>query len=146
MRVKTPALVALVAGSFLGGSVVSAARTQQQPPPVYFVNFMKVQPGKLADYIRLEQEVWKPVHQERVRAGQMHSWALYAVQYPYGAAREYDFVTIDVYASLADAERSIEDVLRKVHPNLAGDQIGTQTEGARSLVRGEVWQRVDQVP
>jgi hypothetical protein len=126
--------------------MVSPALTQQQASPVYLVNFMKAQPGKVGDYLRLERDIYMPVHQELVRAGRMHSWAVYAVQYPYGTASEYDFVTIDAYASLADTDRPTDDIFRKVHPNLTLEQIDTQTEGARSLVRGEVWQLLAQVP
>jgi hypothetical protein len=146
MQIKTPVLLVLVAGSFLAGSMVSPALTQQQASPVYLVNFMKAQPGKVGDYLRLERDIYMPVHQELVRTGRMHSWAVYAVQYPYGDAREYDFVTIDAFDSLADADRPTDDIFRKVHPSLTPEQIDIQTEGARSLVRGEVWQLLAQVP
>src|SRR5688500_17462018 len=127
MIIKTPVLVALVAGSFLGGSMVSTALTQQLPQPVYHVNFMKA--GKVGDYVRLERDIWMPIAQELVHTGRMHSWALYAVEYPYGTAREYDFVTIDAHASLADAHRSTTDIFEKVHPSLTPEVIDAQTEG-----------------
>src|SRR5207244_2584978 len=78
--------------------------------------------------------------------GQMRSWALYNVQYPYGTSLEYDFVTIDTYASLADAERDISAIFAKVHPSAPLSDIGSRTEAARSLVRGEVWSRIDSAP
>jgi len=120
MRIGIPLLATATAGAFLAGSLSSAAFTQaQQPqrPSVYVVNFMKANPAKVQEYLKLEQETWKPVHQERIRAGQMRSWALYNVQYPYGTSLEYDFVTIDTYASLADAERDISAIFAKVHPS-----------------------------
>ena len=73
----------------------------------------------------------------------MRSWALYGVQYPFGTSLEYDFVTIDTYASLADAERDISPVFAKVHPSAPFSEIGSRTEAARSIVRGEVWSRLD---
>src|SRR5437660_579882 len=119
-------------GARLRQAVISASRTatflaarnqtfvappRPQPPSVYVINFMKANPAKVQEYLKLEQETWKPVHQERIRAGQMRSWALYNVQYPYGTSLEYDFVTIDTYASLADAERDISAIFAKVHPS-----------------------------
>src|SRR5437773_1615337 len=83
---------------------------------------------------------------KRIRAGQMRSWALYNVQYPYGTSLEYDFVTIDTYASLADAERDISAIFAKVHPSAPLSDIGSRTEATRSLVRGEVWSRIDSAP
>ena len=149
MRIGIPLFAAATVGAFLAGSLSSAASTQaQQPqrPSVYVVNFMKANPAKVEEYLKLERETWKPVHQERVRAGQMRSWALYNVQYPYGTSLEYDFVTIDTYASLADAERDINPVFAKVHPSAPLSDIGSRTEAARSLVRGEVWSRIDSAP
>src|SRR6185295_2351325 len=149
MRIGIPLLATATAGAFLAGSLSSAAFTQaQQPqrPSVYLVNFMKANPAKVEEYLKLERETWKPVHQERIRAGQMRSWALYGVQYPYGTSLGYDFVTIDTYASLADAERDISALFAKVHPSTPLADIGSRTEAARSLVRGEVWSRIDSAP
>jgi len=149
MRIGIPLLATATAGAFLAGSLTSAASTQaqqMQPPSVYVVNFMKANPGKVQEHLQLERETWKPVHQERIRAGQMRSWALYGVQYPFGSAREYDFVTIDTYASLADAERDISALFAKVHPGASLLEVGPRTEAARNLVRGEVWSRIDSAP
>ena len=149
MRIGIPLFASATVGAFLAGSLSSALSTQaQQPqrPSVYVVNFMKANPAKVQEYLKLEQETWKPVHQERIRAGQMRSWALYNVQYPYGTSLEYDFVTIDTYASLADAERDISAIFAKVHPSAPLSDIGSRTEATRSLVRGEVWSRIDSAP
>ena len=149
MRIGIPLFAAATFGAFLAGSLSSAASSQaQQPqrPSVYIVNFIKANPAKYQEYLQLERETWKPVHQERIRAGQMRSWALYGVQYPFGTSLEYDFVTIDTYASLADAERDISPVFAKVHPSAPFSEIGSRTEAARSIVRGEVWSRIDSAP
>ena len=76
----------------------------------------------------------------------MRSWALYGVQCPFGTSLEYDFVTIDTYATLADAERDISATFAKVHPSAPLSDIGSRTETARSIVRGEVWSRIDSAP
>jgi hypothetical protein len=149
MHIRTPLFAVAVGGAFVSGSLVSTAFTQSQqtqPASVYVVNFMKANPAKVDDYLRLERETWKPVHQERIRTGQMRSWALYGVQYPFGSAHEYDFVTIDTYPSLAEAERDIAPVFAKVHPSTAIAEVGRRTGEARNLVRGEVWSRIDSAP
>jgi len=149
MRIGIPLLAAATAGAFLAGSLSSVASTQAQQtqrPSVYVVNFIKTNAAKYQEYLQLERETWKPVHQERIRVGQMRSWALYGVQYPFGTSLEYDFVTIDTYAALADAERDISAVFAKVHPSSPLSDIGSRTEAARSIVRGEVWSRIDSAP
>jgi len=149
MRIGIPLFAAVTVGAFLAGSLSSAASSQAQQTPrpsVYLVNFIKANPAKVEEYLKLERETWKPVHQERIRAGQMRSWALYSVQYPFGTSLEYDFATIDTYASLADAERDISAIFVKVHPSAPLSDIGSRTEAARSIVRGEVWSRIDSAP
>jgi hypothetical protein len=149
MRIRTPLLATAIAGAFLAGSLSSAPFTQaqqSQPAFVYVVNFMKANPARVQEYVQLERQTWKPVHQERIRAGQMRSWALYAVRYPFGSSLEYDFVTIDTYASLADAERDITSIFARVHPSTSLSDAGARVEAARTLVRGEVWSRIDSAP
>ena len=146
MRIKAPALVTLLAGSFFAGTLVSAAQTQSETALVFLVDYMKVEPEKQEEYVRMEREMWKPIHQERIRRGQLRSWALDTVQYPYGAGHEYNFVTVNAFNSLADAERGdLGEIIAAVHPGTPLDEILRQAFDARRLVRGEVWRRLDRV-
>lgn len=148
MPKKKWGLSGIVALSFLMGVLVTTAFTQSQAQPlVVDVGFMKVEPGKGPDYLRFERELWKPVHQERIRTGRLKSWSLYQVGYPHGTEREYGFVTVNVYNSINDLERSIEieDVFAKVHPNVRMSEISAQTQNARRLVRGEMWRRLEHI-
>jgi len=54
-------------------------------------------------------------------------------------------VTVNEYNSLADADRPLDDVFAKVHPTVPLQEIGRRTIGARQLVRGEVWYRLEHV-
>jgi hypothetical protein len=57
------------------------AQSQQAKPPKYLeVDYMKVQPGKHSDYVRVEHEIWKPLHQERIGKGELRSWGLYGLR------------------------------------------------------------------
>lgn len=147
MNLRRLLVPALVPTAFVAGTVVSTAFTQQgQPAPILVeMDFMKVAPEKEADYLRLERELWKPVHQERTRTGKLRSWTLYAVRYPFGTERTYDYVTVNEYNSLADADRPLADVFAKVHPTVPLQEIERRTLGARQLVRGEVWYRLEHV-
>jgi hypothetical protein len=139
---------ALVPAAFLAGTFVSTGHTQQvQPAPtVVEVNYMKVEPAKEADYLRLERETWKPIHQERIRRGALRSWTLYQVRYPHGTGTEYDYVTVNTYNSIVDADRQqLAELVAKVHPNVPLQDLVNRTYGGRQLVRGEVWYRIDHV-
>ena len=136
----------VAAVSFVAGSLTVAAHTQsQQAPLVVDVSFMKVEPGKIGEYLRLERELWKPVHQERIRIRQMRSWSLYRVEYPYGAETPYDFVTLNIFNSSEDSERDVVPFFEKVHRNIKIDDVFSRTLAARRLARGELWRRIDHV-
>ncbi len=40
------------------------------------VDYMK---SKSANYVQVEQEMWKPIHQSRVDAGELLGWYLYQI-------------------------------------------------------------------
>ncbi len=140
----------VVAVSFLAGAVIPTALTQSGSSSSYvLVNYMKVDPAKESAYVQMEREVWKPIHQQRVKEGKMQSWALYAVRFPGGDNKEYTYLTVETYKSIQDAEGSLDDsaamasILKKVHPNKTLDQLFAQALSNRSLVRGEVLKRID---
>lgn len=147
MRLRVPLLVTIASISLIVGSIASIAYTQLQTPTptVYVVSFMKVEPAKIADYLRLEREIWKPIHQERIRSGRMKSWSLYRVRFPYGAKIDYNFVTVNGYASLEDNEKPLDDVFAKVHPSMTPEQIRKQSLDARTLQTGEAWDRLEHI-
>jgi hypothetical protein len=147
MRVSIPLFVGTTVASLLVGAAAPIAYTQSQPqtPTVYVVAFMKVDAAKIPEYLRLERELWKPVHQERIRAGRLKSWSLYRVRYPYGAATDYNFVTVNGYASLADEDRPIDDIFAKVHPAMTAEQIRKRTFDTRSLENGQAWDRLEHI-
>jgi hypothetical protein len=106
---------------------------------------MKVAPGQADAYLRLERETWMPIHRERIRRGQLRSWALFQVRYPYGTENEYDFVVVNAYDSLMQAGLDLTDVFARVHPNMPLDTLAQRTFAARNLVRGELWHRLERL-
>ncbi len=140
---KSTLLVAVFA--FIFGGVLSAAVLEVQPPKIYIVDFMKVEPGQDEAYLQVEREWWKPVHEDRIRRGQMHAWALYRVRYPDGTQRDYDFVTVNVFDKFEDAERDPFELFPLVHPELDIERVEQETLASRRLVRGELWYQIDRL-
>jgi hypothetical protein len=143
-----PALLSLLSlASLLSYAPASDAQQASQssvPPRFVVLDYMKVAPGKEAEYVRLEREVWKPFHQERVKNKQMVAWELYAVPYTADTQRQYDYVTVNVYESLAATDQTgLEALFRRVHAGNA-TRLLTQTGEARQVARAEVWQLLDQ--
>jgi L-rhamnose mutarotase len=148
MQLRRLAVPALVPTAFLLGTFVNTGFTQQgaMPDPVVVsVAFMKVDPAKDEEYRRLEREIWRPIHQERIRQGLMRSWTVYAVRFPSGSKRDYDYAIVNTHKSVADMERSIMDVVQKVHPNTPWAELVRRTVAARDQVRGEMWYQIDHI-
>ncbi len=129
------------------GWTANAQQASQSPMPTQFVvlNYMKVTPGKGDDYLRLEEQVWKPLHQQRIKNKEMVAWRLYEVPFTADTRREYDYVTANVYATMAATEATgLLAAFQQLHPGNAGTTLLTQTGAARQIVRSELWELVDQ--
>jgi hypothetical protein len=57
------------------------------------MQYMKAEPGKGGEYVKAVRELWKPIHEDRVKNGLILGWGIAGLRYPAGANREYDFVT-----------------------------------------------------
>src|SRR5206468_5092366 len=91
MSMRPLGLSLIIGASFLAGTMVPAAGTQSSATPTpsnavkyVEVDYMKVDPAKTTEYLKIEQDLWKPLHQELVKKGQVKSWTLYGVQFPSG--------------------------------------------------------------
>jgi hypothetical protein len=144
-------LPAVIILSFVAGTLVPTGRAQQgthKPPKYIEVDYMKATPGHEDEYVRLEQEQWKPIHQERIKQGKLHSWYLFGVRYPSGSEAKYDFVTVNTFEQFGQMENPYSDLstlVPKVHPGINLEDFGNRTTKARDIVRTEMWELIDQV-
>ncbi|HEX4948957.1 MAG TPA: hypothetical protein VFZ34_19925 [Blastocatellia bacterium] len=108
------------------------------------IAYIKIEPGKEAEYRQIEQEIWLPIHRERLKTKLIRGWSLYTVRYPGGTAREYDVVAVTMYDNFKDLENSMPaEVLAKTHPNLTAAERNARTNAVRKIVRTEVIGLVD---
>ena len=112
------------------------AAQQSAPNPVprrYLVlDYMRVTPGKENEYVRLEREVFKPFHAQRVKNKRLVGWQLYEVRYTADTHRDYDYVTVNVYDSLAatDDQSGLVEMFQRMHPGNEGARLMAQTRAA----------------
>ena len=150
MKARYVWLPVVIVLSFLAGTLVTTGRAQQsarKPPKYIEVDYMKVQPGHEEEYVKLEQEQWKPMHQERIKQGKIRSWYLFGVNFPSGSETKYNFVTIntfDQFGQLENPYADFEQLAGKVHPGTNLEDLGARTGKARDMVRSEVWELIDQ--
>lgn len=113
-----------------------------QPGPYAVVDFFKVDPGKGTAYVKMEKELWKPIHQARQKAGEILAWYCYSVDFA-GSGSEYNYVTVTVVESLAKMDGvDYQKWFKTVHPKRTIDEISKTTNDARVSVRSELVRRV----
>ncbi len=117
------------------------ALAQAPPSPFLRIDFMM---STSDDYVSLESDIWKPIHQDEVNRGNMLAWNLFSVNY--GDRSEYDYVTVNVYADRAATEGDFEgwfdEAFARVHPDADAATALSKTSAARANVKSELWREV----
>lgn len=130
---------------FLG---LSSATIHAQDDQIYYVfDYMKVEPGMQADYLKLEK-AWKKMHASSVKNGAYDSWTLTQVVSPLGTSVEYNYVTrikitgdkqLAAYMS-SGGPGDWQSLLTAEEKDLVN-----RTDEIRTFVKSEVWSNVDRV-
>ena len=118
---------------------------QNEDKMYYQLAYMKVKPGMYTDYLKLEREIWKPIHQERVKQGKAAGWYMYEILYPSGSGAEYDYVIVNSVKGWKGIETMWDgymDIAKKV---LTKEQmvLMEKTESTRDIVKMELWTSED---
>ncbi len=113
----------------------------QQEQAVYaVVDFMKVKPENVSKYIELEKTVWKPVHQERIKQGEIVGWQLYSIRYT-GTEDEYNYVTVTIFNDPSKLANTFNIDVQKVLPGKDLDKLYQETLESRELVKTRLFVR-----
>ena len=114
-----------------------------KPAKFVQVNHMKVDEMKSWDYVKMESEIFKPIHQERGKAGDMHDWILLQRVMPHGSEWDDNFITFDIYNEWGDmAGHGIGNLMKKVHPDKDAETIWEKMTNMRELRRSETWELI----
>ncbi len=96
------------------------------------------------DYVDVEMDFWKPIHEARIAAGELQAWTLYGVRF--GERTDYDYVVVNVYRGLNNVESAfanLQEIAQRVHPNKDVAAYMTRTANARQIVKSELWTGID---
>jgi len=126
--------------------MVPVLSTAQTEDPIYIqIDFMNVKQGVGAEYVAMEQEIWKPVHKERINQGMISYWGLYEAIYTEPDA-SYNYITVNVFHDLSKLENFFDyEIIESAHPGRSMNAILNRTLESRDFVHNEVWQLVDSV-
>jgi Zn-dependent M28 family amino/carboxypeptidase len=124
--------------------VDSVARQPAVPFKYAVMDFMKVKPGMVDEYLKVEREDWKPLHQVLTNEGNRAGWTLWDYSIPGGTGSSHDFVTtmlFDDYAKIKEANDA--EAFKRAHPN--GDLAASvaRTRASRDVIRTEIWEVID---
>jgi hypothetical protein len=110
------------------------------------VDFMKVKPGNEGAYLDVEKNIWKPVHQEFIKAGTRAGWSLWSSVFPSGSGADYQYVTANFFSDFSKiGAADYTDAFKKAHAGKDVDELNVKTGNSRDLVRSELWEVIDSV-
>ncbi|MDR9416541.1 MAG: hypothetical protein RI564_09665 [Gracilimonas sp.] len=111
------------------------------PAKFAVVNFMWVKPGMGNQYLALENDIAKPLHEERKRLNQMHNWRTYSLLKPGGINYKYNFATADFYNKVSNIEYGFtNEIMKNVMPNANFTETMDAIDNTRDIVDSELWQ------
>lgn len=120
---------------------------QRQPPqPFKFavMDFMKVREGMLDEYLKVEREDWKPLHQVLTNDGNRVGWALWDYMIPGGTGSPHDFMTAMLFTDYARIKAANDgEAYLRAHPGKDLAASVARTRKSRDVVRTEIWEVVD---
>lgn len=108
------------------------------------MDYMDVRLGRELEYQMLEDEVAKPIHEQRLERGIMEGWEMYQLITPGGIDYGYNFATGNYFSDLEHIEFGFnEELIRSQNPDVNLAEFFDHIWSTRDLVRSEVWQKID---
>ena len=110
------------------------------------VDYMKVEQGNEGEYVDVETNIWKPIHQEFIKAGSRVGWSLWGRNFPSGAGLDYQYVTVNYFADFSKiGTADYNAAYNKAHAGKDIDAKMNRTNLSRILVKSELWEVIDKV-
>ncbi len=127
--------ISLLAGLF----TLSDAR--QEARSVYLqIDYLKVAPDDITDFLQMMEELWKPVHEERLQRGVITNWSMYEVLIHEPGA-SYNFVIIHTFDDFRNIYSSYsDDVITTVFPGEELNELKRNLRAGSETVNSELWQ------
>lgn len=122
---------------------IATDKKAPHPGKYLMMDYMNVAPGKDFDYQMLEDEIARPIHEERVELDKMQGWEVYSLISPGGTEYGYNFATGNFFNRLENIEFGFtKEVIESAVPGTDIPELFDTMFSTRSLVRSEVWERV----
>ncbi|MEQ8523882.1 hypothetical protein [Gracilimonas sp.] len=104
------------------------------------INFMRVKPGMENQYLALENDIARPLHEERIQQEKMHNWRTYSLMKPGGVGYDYNFITADFYDKVSNIEYGFtNEIMQSVMPGANFTETMNAIIDTREIVNSELW-------
>jgi hypothetical protein len=104
----------------------------------------QIPPGRYEDYIKMETEIFKPVHEEMIRKDMMAHWGVWQT-WPFkeGQAR---ITIVEGYINAAQmSSPGFLEVFKSIHPDLIWEEVVEEIQKNRKELSVEMWELIDSV-
>ena len=117
-------------------------KSEESVPARYFsMDYMNVASGMEYVYQMMEDEIARPLHEQRMDNDRMEGWELYSLIVPSGTSYGYNFATGNHFNRLRDIEFGFTDeMIRQNHPDTNINEFFENIERTRDPVRIEIWE------
>ncbi len=140
--------------SFLGSLALSlfivfapsSVQSQGELGNYFALQYYKVHPSMENEFIRLEGEVWKKIHEARIKKDLLDGWYLLRVVAPSGTHAEYNYIIVFEYETAEKLTGHFEGHGINYAVLLDEQEIALalRAHEVRDMVYEEVWRTADQ--
>lgn len=122
-----------------------AGKDMDKEKIVVFNYFNFPETGSRSAHYRAEREIWKPVHDARIKDGEMIGWVMIGKVFPSGSAQPYFDATVDLYADWEQYLTSGSPIpyFEKTHAGKDFNKLYDETGAACRQIRTDVRSVVD---
>ena len=116
--------------------------------PFIVVDYHQPTPGNEMAYRALESDVWKKIHEARIKGGVMNAWLGCSRVFPGGSQIPFQFVTVNVFPTREPVSNpSADEAVNRAIQGMSDEQraLFINTDSLRTIVREDIWKRIDQV-
>lgn len=119
----------------------SSLYSQAEHQSLYLkVDYFKAPSDQIGAYLHVEQELWKPVHQERLDQGIILGWSFYSLFVGEPDA-PYNYIAVNVFDDFEKIDYfGLSDIVAEIYPDKDLNEFYEQTRATRDVVRTEIWQ------
>ncbi len=118
---------------------ISASRPLDHTGTYFVMDEINVKPGASDEYLKLLEDIYKPVYEEVIHRGRQTSWSLWAKWT--GNMKDFQYVSSKGFENLDQANEMMEDTgfFKSVHPDLDIESLNKKIGSISTKVNSEIW-------